>query len=61
MSNREIVLDLVNRLPEEASLHEIAREIEFIAGVNEGFAEIQDGKGVPIQELRDLMTTWLAE
>lgn len=61
MSNREIVLDLVNRLPEETSLHEIAREIEFIAGVNEGFEEIQSGKGIPIQDLRNLMQTWIAE
>jgi hypothetical protein len=61
MSNREIVLDLVNRLPEETSLHEIAREIEFIAGVNEGFEEIQSGHGVPIKDLRNLMQTWIAE
>jgi hypothetical protein len=61
MSNREIVLDLVNRLPEETSLHEIAREIEFIAGVNEGFEEIQSGQGIPIQGLRNLMQTWIAE
>jgi len=61
MSNREIVLDLVNRLPEETSLHEIAREIEFIAGVNEGFEEIQSGQGVPIQDLRHLTQTWIAE
>jgi hypothetical protein len=57
MSNREIVLDLVNRLPEEASLH----EIEFIASINEGFAEIQSGHGIPIQDLRNLMQTWIAE
>lgn len=61
MSNREIVLDLVNRLPEGTSLHEIAREIEFIAGVNEGFDEIQDGKGIPIDDLRNLLQTWIAE
>ena len=61
MSNREIVLDLVNRLPEETSLHEIAREIEFIAGVKEGFEEIQSGQGIPIQDLRNLMQTWIAE
>jgi hypothetical protein len=57
MSNREIVLDLVNRLPEEASLD----EIEFIASINEGFAEIQSGHGIPIQDLRNLMQTWIAE
>ena len=33
MSNKEIVMDLVQRLPAEATLTEIAREIEFVAGV----------------------------
>ena len=31
MSNCEIVIDLIQRLPENASFHEIAREIEFVA------------------------------
>ena len=38
MSNKEIVEDLLRRLPESASLHDIAREIEFVAGVKEGLA-----------------------
>ena len=38
MSNKEIVEDLLRRLPESASLHEIAREIESVAGVKEGLA-----------------------
>lgn len=33
MSNKEIVEDLLRRLPESVSLHDIAREIEFVAGV----------------------------
>jgi hypothetical protein len=37
MSNKELVADLVQRLPEEASLLDIAREIEFIAGARRFF------------------------
>ena len=29
MSNREIAIDLIQKLPESASLHDIAWEIEF--------------------------------
>lgn len=32
MSTKEIVEDLLRRLPESASLHDIAREIELAAG-----------------------------
>jgi hypothetical protein len=31
MSNKEIVEDSLQRLPDGASLHEIARKIEFVA------------------------------
>jgi hypothetical protein len=33
MSSRETVIDLVNRLPEDMPLAEIAREIELLAGL----------------------------
>ena len=33
MSSRELVIDLVNKLPEDASLADIAREIELLAGI----------------------------
>jgi hypothetical protein len=38
-------MDLIRKLPENASLHEIAREIEFIAGVREGFEQLERGEG----------------
>jgi predicted transcriptional regulator len=50
MSSKEIVLDLIRRLPDDVSLRDIAREIEFIAGVREGLAELDRGEGVPIEE-----------
>ena len=59
MSNKEIVIDLVRRLPEDASLREIAREIEFVAGVREGFAQLDRGEGVPIEEVEKLVSSWV--
>ena len=49
MSNKQIVEDLLQRLPESASLHDIAREIEFVAGVREGLAELDRGERIPIE------------
>jgi predicted transcriptional regulator len=61
MSNREIVIDLVQKLPENASLHEIAREIEFVAGVREGFEQMERGEGLPAEEVRQMVPTWIAK
>ena len=35
MSNKAIVIDLVTPLPDDVTLEDIAREIEFVAGVRE--------------------------
>jgi predicted transcriptional regulator len=61
MSNKEIVLDLVKRLPDDASLHDIAREIEFIAGVREGLAELDRGEGVPIEDVEKKLSSWASK
>ena len=38
MSSKDLVIELVRKLPEEASIQEIAREIEFVAEVQEAIA-----------------------
>ena len=35
MSSKDLVIEFVRRLPDEASILEIAREIEFVADVQE--------------------------
>ncbi|PSB18242.1 hypothetical protein C7B65_16205 [Phormidesmis priestleyi ULC007] len=40
MSDKEAVLELVKRLPATVFLHEMLREIEFIAAVKEDLDEI---------------------
>jgi hypothetical protein len=58
MSTKEIVAELLERLPEGVSLHEIAREIEFIASVREGFESYQQEGGVSIEDARERVTSW---
>jgi predicted transcriptional regulator len=59
MSNREIAIDLIRKLPDDASLHDIAREIEFIAGVRQGFEQTDRGEGRPAEEVRQMIPSWL--
>ncbi len=60
MSNREIAIDLIQRLPEETSLKDIAREIEFIAGVREGFEQLERGEGTSVEEVRAMIPGWIS-
>ncbi|HAK97415.1 MAG TPA: hypothetical protein DCM87_21115 [Planctomycetes bacterium] len=61
MSNKEIVLDLIRRLPDDVSLRDIAREIEFVAGVREGLAQLDKGQGIPIEEAEKRLGSWLTK
>jgi hypothetical protein len=58
MSTKEIVAGLLERLPEDVSSHEVAREIEFIAAVGEGFESYEREGGVGIEEARERVSSW---
>jgi len=60
MSNRQIAIDLLEKLPEDMSLADMAREIEFVAGIHEGFEELDRGEGIPIEKVREMMESWTA-
>jgi predicted transcriptional regulator len=59
MTNKEIVEDLLQRLPDGASLHDIAREIEFIAAVRQGLAELDRGERIPIEDVERELPSWI--
>jgi predicted transcriptional regulator len=61
MSDKEMVTDLVKRLPDDASLRDIAREIEFIAGVREGFEQLDRGEGTPLEEAAKQLSQWITK
>ena len=59
MTNKEIVQDLLRRIPDDASLQDIARELEFIAAVRQGLSELDRGEGVPIDEVERELPSWI--
>ena len=58
MTNKEIVQDLLQRIPDDASLHDIASELEFIAAVRQGLTELDNGQSVAVEELERDLTSW---
>ena len=61
MSNREVVIDLLQRLPEDAPLEEIAREIEFLAGLKTAREQAARGEGIPAEDGRKLVDAWASQ
>ena len=58
MSDKRMVLDMVAQFPEDASIEEISREIEFLAGIKVAQEQARRGEGIPIEEARRLVETW---
>jgi predicted transcriptional regulator len=59
MSDKQIVKDLLQRIPDGASLHDIAREIEFIAAVRKGLDELDRGERIPLDEVERELPSWI--
>jgi predicted transcriptional regulator len=59
MTNKEIVQDLLLRIPDDASLEDIARKLEFIAAVRQGIADIDNGDSVAIEEVEQELPSWI--
>lgn len=58
MSNRETVIELVSRLPEDTPLVEIAREIELLAGIKTAREQARRREGIQAEEARKLVKQW---
>jgi len=59
LSSKEIIKDSLLRLPDEISLHQVAREIEFIAAVRQGIAELDCGENLSIEQIEEELPTWI--
>jgi predicted transcriptional regulator len=58
MTSKQIAVELVQKLPEEVSLSDIAQGIEFIAGIEEGLAEFDRGESVSPEQLLSEVSQW---
>lgn len=60
MTQKKLVLDVINELPDETSLAEIADRIEFLAAIQKGLDQLDRGEGIPHEEVKRQLATWLA-
>ena len=58
MTDKQAVLDALQRLPETASLDEITEELRIMASVRRGRADIAAGHTKPQEEAERLLESW---
>ncbi|HEY1661803.1 MAG TPA: hypothetical protein VGI03_05235 [Verrucomicrobiae bacterium] len=61
MSDRQIILEAVQQMPEQASAEEILDEIAMLASIQRGREQIRRGEGVPHDEVMKRFNAWITE
>jgi predicted transcriptional regulator len=61
MSDKQMVLDSIERLPDDASLEAITERVEFLAALRKGLDQIEAGKTVPHSEVKRQLASWLSK
>jgi len=59
MTEKEIVLQTVRNLPDDCSIDEIADRIAFLAAVQKGLDQLDGGEGIPHDEIKKQLASWL--
>jgi predicted transcriptional regulator len=61
MSQKELVLEAIQGLPDDASIDQIADRVEFMAAIQKGIDDIDRGDTVSHEEIKKQLATWLTE
>jgi predicted transcriptional regulator len=58
MTDKQAVIDALERLPENASLNEITEELRIMAAIRRGRADVEAGRTKTHQETGELIESW---
>ena len=61
MNDKQLALESIQRLPDDASLETIVERVEFLAGVRKGLDQIERGGTVPHEDVKRELAAWLAK
>ena len=61
MTTKQIAIQTIRQLPEDATWDEIQERIRFVAGVRNALRELDDGKGIPHDQVREEFAEWLTD
>jgi hypothetical protein len=60
MTVKEIAIKTIQQLPPDATWEDVQERINFAAGVRRGLRELNEGKGIAHQVVKEEFTEWLS-
>lgn len=61
MTTKQIAIQTIEQLPDDATWEEIQERIRFVAGVRTGLRELDEGKGIPHDQVKEEFAEWLKD
>ncbi|MFH1115813.1 MAG: hypothetical protein V1792_18035 [Pseudomonadota bacterium] len=59
MTIKQIAMETIRQLPEDATWADIQERINFVAGMRKGLREIDEGKGIAHHDVKEEFAEWL--
>jgi predicted transcriptional regulator len=59
MTQKQMVLEAIRELPDDASVREITDRLGFLAAIQVGLDELDRGEGIPHDEIKKRLASWL--
>jgi predicted transcriptional regulator len=60
MKIKETAIETIQQLPEDATWEDIQERINFVAGVRKGLRELDEGKGIAHDRVKEEFQEWLS-
>jgi hypothetical protein len=61
MTTKQIAIQTIQQLPDDATWDDIQERIRFVAGVGGALRELDQGKGIPHDQIREEFAEWLTD
>ena len=58
---KQQIIRFIERLPEDATWDDVMAELYFRIKVDSGLKDLDDGKGIPHNEVKERMSKWLTK
>jgi len=58
-STKEEILDIIRTLPDDVTVDDVMAELYFKMKVDAGLKELDEGKGIPHEEVKKRLAKWL--
>jgi predicted transcriptional regulator len=61
MSDKQVAIEAIQRLPEAATLRDISKEIELLAAIRKGEEQADRGQVISVEQLEQNLASWLSK